>query len=182
FHTFSYSPLAGPGGQIAGMLCVVIEDTVRVIGDRQLSALTALATALAGAITEQEVFEAIERGVEGQKDMPCTLTYLFDEDRNLLRLVAKTGIAADHPAACTTISADSAEAPWPIHMLLEANRAITVEDLPRHFTHLPAGCWDKPPAHARMVRSPRPARGSPPASLSPPSIPIASLIPVMRDF
>ena len=161
FHTFSYSPLAGPGGQIAGMLCVVIEDTVRVIGDRQLSALTALATALAGAITEQEVFEAIERGVEGQKDMPCTLTYLFDEDRNLLRLVAKTGIAADHPAACTTISADSAEAPWPIHMLLEANRAITVEDLPRHFTDLPAGCWDKPPAHARMVPITKTGQGKP---------------------
>ncbi|MGA2561913.1 MAG: PAS domain-containing protein, partial [Terracidiphilus sp.] len=41
FHTFSYSPLEGPDGSIAGMLCVVIEDTVRVIGERQLSALSA---------------------------------------------------------------------------------------------------------------------------------------------
>jgi len=80
YHTFSYSPLAGPDGNIAGMLCVVIEDTVRVIGERQLSALSTLAAELAGTISEQDVFSAIERGVAGQKDMPCTLTYLFDED------------------------------------------------------------------------------------------------------
>ena len=133
YHTFSYSPLTGPGGRIAGMLCVVIEDTVRVIGDRQLSALSTLAAALAGAITEQEVFDAIEHGVSNQKDMPCTLTYLFDERRKLLRLVARTGIDADHPAACTVIDADSKDAPWPIHLLLEANRAVTVEDLEKLF-------------------------------------------------
>jgi hypothetical protein len=74
YHTFSYSPLAGPDGNIAGMLCVVIEDTVRVIGERQLSALSSLAAALAGTISERDVFSAIERGVAGQKDMPCTLT------------------------------------------------------------------------------------------------------------
>ena len=151
YHTFSYSPLTGPGGQIAGMLCVVIEDTVRVIGDRQLSALSSLAAALAGAITEQEVFTSIEHGLDGQKDMPCTLTYLFDDERNLLRLVAKTGIEADHPAACAIIHADRKDAPWPIHLLLEANRAVTVEDLTSYFPDLPAGCWDKAPARARMV-------------------------------
>jgi len=91
YHTFSYSPLAGPDGNVAGMLCVVIEDTVRVIGERQLSALSTLAAALGGTITEQDVFAAIERGVAGQKDMPCTLTYLFDDDGKQLRLVAKTG-------------------------------------------------------------------------------------------
>ena len=161
FHTFSYSPLTGPGGRIAGMLCVVIEDTVRVIGDRQLSALTTLAAALAGAITEQEVFEAIEHGVSNHKDMPCTLTYLFDEERKLLRLVARTGIDADHPAACTVIHVDSKDAPWPIHLLLEANRAVTVEDLEKYFPDLPPACWDKPPAHARLVPINKTGQGKP---------------------
>jgi len=50
YHTFSYSPLAGPDGRVAGMLCVVIEDTVRVLGERQLSALSKLAEELAGAM------------------------------------------------------------------------------------------------------------------------------------
>ena len=151
YHTFSYSPLAGPGGQIAGMLCVVIENTVRLIGDRQLTALSALAASLAGAITEQEVFAAIERGVADQKDMPCTLTYLFDEDGKQLRLVARTGFEAHHPAACTVITADAKDAPWPIHLLLDANHAVTVDDLALYFPDLPLGCWDKPPARARLV-------------------------------
>jgi signal transduction histidine kinase len=151
YHTFSYSPLSGPDGQIAGMLCVVIEDTVRVIGQRQLAALSTLAGELAGAITEQDVFAAIERGVADQKDMPCTLTYLFDADGEQLRLVSKTGLEADHPAACLVIGEDWKAAPWPIHLLLAANRAITLDDLAEYFPDLPPGCWDQPPARARLV-------------------------------
>jgi signal transduction histidine kinase len=151
YHTFSYSPLAGQDGQIAGMLCVVMEDTVRVIGERQLSALSTLAAALAGTISEQDVFAAIERGVENQKDMPCTLTYLFDEEAKRLRLVAKTGFETDHPAACVSISVDSKDSPWPIQTLLTANRAVTLENLAEYFPDLPPGCWDQPPARARLV-------------------------------
>jgi len=151
YHTFSYSPLAGQDGQIAGMLCVVMEDTVRVIGERQLSALSTLAAALAGTISEQDVFAAIESGVANQKDMPCTLTYLFDEDRKRLRLAAKTGFEADHPAACVIMSVDSKDAPWPIQTLMAANRAITLENLAEYFPDLPSGCWDLAPARARLV-------------------------------
>jgi signal transduction histidine kinase len=151
YHTFSYSPLEGPDGQIAGMLCVVIEDTARVIGERQLSALSTLAASLAGTISEQEVFSAIEHGVSDQKDMPCTLTYLFDGVGTKLKLVARTGIDADHPAACTAIDATSRDAPWPIHLLLAAKRAITVEDLSANLPELPPGCWDMPPIRARLV-------------------------------
>jgi signal transduction histidine kinase/CheY-like chemotaxis protein len=133
------------------MLCVVIEDTVRVIGERQLSALSTLAAALAGAITEQEVFSAIERGLADQKDMPCTLTYLFDNEGKELRLVSRTGIESDHPAACLVISTDSKDAPWPIHLLLEANRAVTLDNLAEYFPDLPPGCWDRSPAQARLV-------------------------------
>ena len=151
YHTFSYSPLVGPESIISGMLCVVIEDTVRVIGERQLSALSTLAASLAGTITEQEVFAAIERGLANQKDMPCTLTYLLDTDGKQLRLVAKSGLGADHPAACPVVNADSQAAPWPIHLLLAAPHAITLEGLADYFPDLPSGSWDKPPTRARLV-------------------------------
>ena len=113
YHTFSYSPLSMPDGRIAGMLCVVMEDTDRVIGERQLAALGTLAEALAGAISKQDVFSAIETGLANQKDMPCTLTYLLDEDRALLKLVARTGIDADHPAAGMVIDPSHTPAAWP---------------------------------------------------------------------
>jgi len=36
YHTFSYSPLSDDTGAVAGMLCVVTEETERVIGARRL--------------------------------------------------------------------------------------------------------------------------------------------------
>src|SRR5207302_1835132 len=37
YHTFSYSPLADDDGVTAGMLCVVSEETQRVIGERRMA-------------------------------------------------------------------------------------------------------------------------------------------------
>jgi len=150
YHTFSYSPLEGPDGRVAGMLCVVIEDTARVIGERQLAGLSKLAASLSGSISKQEVLSAIERGITGQKDMPCTLTYLFEGDGPELRLVASTGLEADHPAAMSVINAEL-EGAWPIERLLKANCAITLDNISAHFPELPPGCWDLPPARARLV-------------------------------
>ena len=48
YHTFSYSPLAHDDGSIVGMLCVVVEETDRVLGERRLATLHDLAGALRG--------------------------------------------------------------------------------------------------------------------------------------
>jgi signal transduction histidine kinase/CheY-like chemotaxis protein len=151
YHTFSYSPLSDSDGRIVGMLCVVMEDTVRVIGERQLASLSTLAGALAGAISEQDVFAAIERGLSHQKDMPCTLTYLLDEEGTRLKLVARTGIEADHPAASLVIDPAESPAAWPMQQILSSNRGSTVDNLLELFPDLPHGCWDRPPARARLV-------------------------------
>ena len=39
YHTFSYSPLADDDGTVAGMLCVVSEDTEEVIAHRRMQTL-----------------------------------------------------------------------------------------------------------------------------------------------
>jgi PAS domain S-box-containing protein len=150
YHTFSYSPLEGPDGKIVGMLCVVIEDTVRVIGERQLAALSTLSAELAGAISKQDVFTAIERGLAHQKDMPCTLTYLLNEEGTHLHLVARTGVDAEHPAAATTIDIKMDPEAWPIRDVLSSDRALIVENLLEQFPDLPTGCWDRPPFRARL--------------------------------
>ncbi len=151
YHTFSYSPLAGPDGQITGMLCVVIEDTARVIGERQLLSLRTLASALNEAITEQEVFASIERGLHGnEKDLPFSLTYLFDETGTRLNLVCRTGIEADHQAACPVIETTSTGSCWPVDQVLADQCAITV-DLANQFSDLPAAVWGKSPCLARLV-------------------------------
>src|SRR4051794_23717919 len=55
YHTFSYSPITGDDGAIAGMLCVVSEETGRVIGERRLRIVRDLGTALAAAGTVGDV-------------------------------------------------------------------------------------------------------------------------------
>src|SRR5262249_40372760 len=126
FHTFSYSPLSGPGGKIEGMLCVVMEDTDRVRGERQLASLSTLANALVNANTRKDVFAPIQRGLSDQKDIPFSLVYCFEDHTPTLCLVAQTGIELGHPAAPREIDAESLSAPWPVDILFSSNRAITI--------------------------------------------------------
>ena len=51
YHTFSYSPLANDDGAIVGMLCVVMEETDRIVGERRLLSLRELASEMAGKNT-----------------------------------------------------------------------------------------------------------------------------------
>ncbi len=161
YHTFSYSPIEDIDGKILGMLCVVSEETTRMIGERQLATLSTLAAELSGAITQDEVFAAIARGVANHKDMPCTLTYLFNEEGTHLNLVARTGVDAGHPAAASTIELAKEPVAWPIHLVMDANRAATVDNLLELFPELPPGCWDKPPSRARLSPITKPGQSKP---------------------
>src|ERR1700755_1467778 len=42
YHSFSYSPLYGQGPSVEGLLCVVSEDTERVISERRIEMLRCL--------------------------------------------------------------------------------------------------------------------------------------------
>lgn len=54
YHTFSYSPITDDDGVIAGMLCVVSEETARVISERRMRVVRGLSSALAVAGQEEE--------------------------------------------------------------------------------------------------------------------------------
>ncbi len=83
YHTFSYSPLADDHGRINGMLCVVTEETERILGERRVETLRDVASALASTNTEGEVLQALrDQFGKNKKDLPFTLTYLFDEQVN----------------------------------------------------------------------------------------------------
>jgi signal transduction histidine kinase len=151
YHTFSYSPLAGADGRIEGMLCVVMEDTARVIGERQMSALGTLAAALVDANTRDQVFAAIERGLTDQRDMPFALTYLLEDEGTRLRLVARSGIAEGHPIARQELSTGLDDCPWPISDMLAGNRAVTVKRFDELFPDRPTGAWDRAPMQAHLV-------------------------------
>jgi signal transduction histidine kinase len=152
YHTFSYSPLAGDDGTVAGHLCVVTEETDRVIGERRLKTLRSLAAELSKTITEEEVVSCIARCLgENQKDLPFTLLYLFTEDGNEARLACQTGIAEHHEAAPESISLREKNQPWPIAELLTGKDSKIVENLPERFESVPSGSWDRSPWRALLL-------------------------------
>src|SRR5580700_8666022 len=153
YHTFSYSPLFGDDSKVAGLLCVVTEETDRVIGERRLKTLRSLAGELNKTNTEEEdVVACIARCLgENQKDLPFTLLYLFTEEGNEARLACQTGIAEGHPAAPALIRLSEKNQPWPIRDLLNGRDSIVVENLPERFESLPSGSWDTSPWRALLL-------------------------------
>ena len=81
YHTFSYSPLRDADGSVGGIFCAVSEETERVISERRLATLGALASALSEAKGETSVLRAAAQGMgSNDRDLPFTVTYLFDAD------------------------------------------------------------------------------------------------------
>jgi PAS domain S-box-containing protein len=149
YHTFSYSPLRDDGGTIVGMLCVVSEDTVRVIGERRMATLRDLGSDPSVVRTEQETLDFSGRQLDRNlQDLPFTLTYLFDDDE--ARLAWSTGIPAGHPAAPVTLAAADPDSLWPVVALLRGESVLV--SLPSdRFADLPTGAWNEPPDQALVA-------------------------------
>ena len=67
YHTFSYSPLTDDLGAIAGMLCVVSEDTERVVGERRMATLRELGSESSVGRDDREYLRAASRPSGGQQ-------------------------------------------------------------------------------------------------------------------
>ena len=108
YHTFSYSPLSDDSGAVAGMLCVVSEDTDRVIGERQLATLRNLGSEASIGRDDGEYLQAASRHLQADdRSLPFTLVYLFDDERSEARLACSTGLGAGHPVGPARIDARS---------------------------------------------------------------------------
>jgi PAS domain S-box-containing protein len=153
YHTFSYSPLRDDDAAVVGMLCVVREDTERVIGERRMATLRDLGSDPSVVRTEQETLEFAGRQLDrNRQDLPFTLTYLFDDDGVTARLAGRTGLAAGHPAAPAALAAGNRD-PDPVWSVAAPLRGETVvADLDgARFPGLPTGAWREPPVQALIA-------------------------------
>ncbi|MET9390212.1 SpoIIE family protein phosphatase [Streptomyces sp. NPDC006624] len=150
YHTFSYSPLRDDCGAVVGMLCVVSEETTRVVGDRRMTTLRELGSDPEVARTEQEALDfAAHQLARNPQDLPFTCTYLFQDDGSA-RLAAATGLPDGHPAAPPVLRCDDPGAVWPAARPAGGERVLVDLDGPA-FGDLPAGAWPRPPARALVV-------------------------------
>ena len=107
YHTFSYSPLRD-GEVIRGLMCIVTEETERVISERRLDTVRRLGECLIGAMSQETVLQGVcDALAANTEDFPFALAYVqdaigglvgcsaTDEGRSLLRMTWPLAGAAD---------------------------------------------------------------------------------------
>ncbi|MFJ9523623.1 ATP-binding protein [Kitasatospora sp. NPDC101801] len=150
YHTFSYSPLRDEAGAVVGVLCVVNEETQRVLAERRMATLRDLGSDPAAVRTEDEFLAfAAQQLARNPYSMPFTLTYLFREDGSA-RLAASSGIDTAHPAAAAHLTEDATQ-PWPVAAVRRGRTRMVDLDGAPHFEDLPSGVWSQAPIRALVV-------------------------------
>ena len=162
YHTFSYSPAPNDDGSVGGMLCVVTEETERVIGERRLSLLRSLAAELSSAATEKALFEGVCRHLESRsQDLPFALAYVFDPDGKMARLVCAHGVPAGDELAPLELEVNVKLGEWPAHSILNDRTTLVVGELGAKFRSLSSSPWDRPPRMAAVVPLAHQPKGAP---------------------
>ncbi|MDB5460824.1 MAG: sensory box protein [Caulobacteraceae bacterium] len=132
YHTFSYSPLRGASGAIEGLMCVVSEETERVISERRLELLRSLSAALLPARTRKAVVEGVRRALRGNTlDFPFSLVRLFEG-------------APDGDTSALE------QAPWPFDLLHDGAAGVRI-GLVGVLDDPPKGAWDIAPREALIA-------------------------------
>ena len=128
YHTFSYSPLRGDTGSIDGLMCVVSEDTERVISERRLATLRTLATSLLTTKSYAEVIDATAEALTAsRRDFP------------FMTLTLNERVEGDDVAAVIE---------WPLPAAGEDDRIVALDGL---LADPPRGDWDIPPRDALVL-------------------------------
>ncbi len=132
YHTFSYSPLRGDARATEGLMCVVSEETERVISERRLETLRTLALSLLLVHTRDNIVSGVESALRSnQFDFPFSQIFLFDK------------IERPHMGALGSI-------PWPFANVLDgaASDRIKLDGL---VPDPPMGAWKIPPREVLIV-------------------------------
>jgi signal transduction histidine kinase len=151
FHTFSYSPVYDDSHQVAGMLCVVAEDTERLIGARRLSLLrelAALSTSDAESVPAAGL-RMLAALAQRTADVPFAVLYLADAEGSVAQLAGCT----TEPAAGRlppAIHLDDATAPWQVAPAIRTGRKQLVPDLRQQGVSF-RGPWGEPVQQALAV-------------------------------
>jgi PAS domain S-box-containing protein len=154
FFTFSYSAVPDEEGPPAGILVTCVETTARVVSERRLRTLQALA---AQASSVHPVADACRMAAAtltaNAHDVPFALVYLFEGDE--AHLVASAGLPDGHPAAVARLArhASSGEpadaAAWPLPVADAGGPIVT--GLAARWPDLPGGPWPEPADAAAVL-------------------------------
>jgi PAS domain S-box-containing protein len=154
--TIAYSPVADetvPSG-IGGVIGIVHEITVQVVGERRVSALRDLGSRSTEAKSVEEACTILTETLsQYTADVPFALVYLLDGNRKIARLFGTAGMeigTADNPIEIE-LGYERSQQPWPLAEAVRSETMQVVEDLHDKLTSVPAGPWSDPPRSAVVL-------------------------------
>ena len=158
YFTFSYSAIRDESGGIGGVFTAVTETTERVLGERRLRTLRALADASVTAETVddacQQVMDAL---AQNPADVPFALLYLIEGEGASARLTGTTNIARGTPASPTLVMLDKPtddRLAWPLADVAHSSMPVEVADVRQRFGELLGGQWEILPNTALILPIP----------------------------
>jgi signal transduction histidine kinase len=154
YWTYGYSPVLDDDGRVGGTVVIVQETTTRVVNQRRMELLQALADrANAEARTVQDVCRVTgELLTRYNGDIAFALVYMLDDDGHTLRCMTSAG-CLDEIERPMTLDIDDQAANttrWPLRAVMSSGRAEMVADLEGSYGAVPGGRWSEP-AQAAMV-------------------------------
>lgn len=160
YHTFSYSPVRHQGGAVAGLLCVVSEETARVVSERRMALLRDLGAEPTALRSEGDALDHAARCLHAYpRIFPFALLYRFDGPPGAGSLAASAGVPAGHPLAPARLGPEDRDARWPAEAAA-AGRS-TVVDLTGLAPPVPGGAGSAPPSEALVLPLPAPGTDRP---------------------
>ncbi|NYH15534.1 hypothetical protein GGD41_002762 [Paraburkholderia bryophila] len=152
YYTFSYSPIPGDDGEPGGILCANSDDTLRVVGERQLALLKELAAISPDGRDWREACELSARALKtNPQDLPFALLYAAEPGSESATLVASSGIEPGHPMAPASLSL-AGQLAWPVADVLKIQVPQMVRGVTQRFgTEAPRGPWHIAPEQAVIL-------------------------------
>ena len=153
YFNFTFSPIRGEDGAIAGIFNAVVETTFRVIEERRAQLLRDLSERTGAARSAAEACAlAAEVLAASPADVPFCLFYLRQADDQALWLAAAGGAAPPPPLRPPALDPADPAAPWPAEEALRSSAGVVVEALDERFgVALPSGVWPEAVERAVVV-------------------------------
>jgi signal transduction histidine kinase len=130
FITFSFAALRDAQSRPNGIFCTAIETTARVIADRQLECLRALAAQGSLAETPEGACQAAVATLEANpRDLPFALLYLVERGSRRARLAGTVGLVSVPDTVPAFVDLTSGNDPWQLSVVARTRTASSVDNV-----------------------------------------------------
>jgi len=142
YYTFSYTPIPGDDGKIAGMFCANTDDTDRIINERQLKTLTQLGKQFVDCKSTDEVIErTITTLQQNSYDFPFAIFRTLKNGRLHLAQSTPLGQSAQYIPAYYDLENDNGTIGAAMKKALATKKAQLFNEPAEIAANMPAGAW-----------------------------------------